>query len=414
MKIRATVLLAICGMMVPSCRPKQVSPATREPWTRKTGKTLMMHYMPWYETPAVRGRWGNHWTGHQNEHNPDRLDAKGLPDIWSRYHPMIGLYDSTDPAVLECQLLQMKIAGIDGVIVDWYGIGPSADYPSIHQAARAMFTAAGQRQMSFAVCYEDRSVAYMEELKTLKPEQVRGHLTDTLQWMQKNWFSQPQYYRIGGRPLILNFGPMHVRDAATWSAALGSVPDRPAFYGLHHLWKNAGGDGGFMWVNQNVWDGTPDEAEISRRLQKEYDHASPDPGKLIVAAYPGFKDVYAQSHPALDHRNGATMRESLRACLRGASNIVQLVTWNDYGEGTMIEPTHEFGYTFLEVIQKERIEELGPDFPFVKEDLRLPARLLALRKKPDSSRETCDRIATLISTGDCGAALSELDRLQAK
>ncbi|NBS55380.1 hypothetical protein EBT23_07505, partial [bacterium] len=28
------------------------------------GKTLLMHYMPWYETPQGRGKWGSHWTGH--------------------------------------------------------------------------------------------------------------------------------------------------------------------------------------------------------------------------------------------------------------------------------------------------------------------------------------------------------------
>ncbi len=30
---------------------------------------------------------------------------------------------------------------------------------------------------------------------------------------------------------------------------------------------------------------------------------------------------------------------------------IQLITWNDFGEGTMIEPTQEFGYSFLTSIQ---------------------------------------------------------------
>jgi Spy/CpxP family protein refolding chaperone len=25
-------------------------------------KRLLMHYMPWFESPDVRGFWGNHWT----------------------------------------------------------------------------------------------------------------------------------------------------------------------------------------------------------------------------------------------------------------------------------------------------------------------------------------------------------------
>lgn len=394
--------------MLSGCRQKPVEESVDQPWQRSGGKTLLVHYMPWYETPAVRGSWGSHWTGHEKQHQPDRIKEDGKPDIWSHFHPLIGLYDSTDPDVLECQLLQMKIAGIDGVIADWYGIGPSADYPPIHQATRAMFEAAGRNDMKFAVCFEDRSIAYMEELKVLKPEQVSDHLTETMQWMQQNWFTKSQYLRVGGRPLLLNFGPMHVRDAATWSAVLGSVPDRPAFYGLHHLWRNVGADGGFMWVNQSVWEGYPDEGTIRQRLQMEYDHASKDPAKLIVSAYPGFKDVYAQSHPVLEHREGKTMEESLRVCMSSSSDMVQLITWNDYGEGTMIEPTHEFGYKFLEVIQAERRKELGTAFPYQAEDLKLPAMLLEHRRKHPSNRSAGDHATALILAGDCAAARQRL------
>ena len=141
----AVILPAVCGMMLSGCRQKPAEESVDQPWQRSGGKTLLVHYMPWYETPAVRGSWGSHWTGHEKQHQPDRIKADGKPDIWSHFHPLIGLYDSTDPDVLECQLLQMKIAGIDGVIADWYGTGPSADYPPIHQATRAMFEAAGRQ-----------------------------------------------------------------------------------------------------------------------------------------------------------------------------------------------------------------------------------------------------------------------------
>lgn len=410
MSYRLTLTLATCILLVSACRREEQAPKPTV-WKREFGKTWLMHYMPWYATPEVRGHWGSHWTGHEKQHQPDRMKADGKPDIWSHFHPLIGLYDSTDANVLECQLLQMKIAGIDGVVVDWYGIGKTADYPEIHQAARAMFEAAGRNAMTFSVCYEDRSVAYMEELKILKPDQVRGHLTETLQWMEKEWFRHDHYHRIGGRPLMLNFGPMHIKDASVWSAALGSVPDRPMFFGLHHLWRNVGADGGFMWVNQSVWNNSPDEAAIGRRLQMEYDHASADPAKLMVSAYPGFRDVYQNPHPVLDHRGGATMGESLRTCMKGPWETVQFVTWNDYGEGTMIEPTHEFGYTFLEVIQDERRKELGASFPFSNDDLRLPARLLDFRRKNPSSAAVADGIARMIHRGDPAAARAELDRV---
>ncbi|PTS92040.1 hypothetical protein DBR27_20145, partial [Flavobacterium sp. HMWF030] len=32
-------------------------------------------------------------------------------------------------------------------------------------------------------------------------------------------------------------------------------------------------------------------------------------------------------------------------------NYLQLITWNDFGEGTMFEPTVEFGYTYIEKVK---------------------------------------------------------------
>lgn len=93
--------------------------------------------MPWYETPAFRGYWGNHWTGFNNEANPNQIGPDGQRNIWSNYYPIIEPYDSADPHTLECHMLQMKLAGIDGVIADWYGISSAADYPIIQVATEA-------------------------------------------------------------------------------------------------------------------------------------------------------------------------------------------------------------------------------------------------------------------------------------
>ena len=40
------------------------------------------------------------------------------------------------------------------------------------------------------------------------------------------------------------------------------------------------------------------------------------------------------------------------AALAANASIIQLVTWNDYGEGTIIEPTAETGYQALEIVQQ--------------------------------------------------------------
>lgn len=408
-----TMAVAVFCLGMQACDTKPPAPTRSAPAQGR--KTLLMHYMPWYETPATRGRWGTHWTGGgAPRHDPSLTDTNGLPDIWSRYHPLIGLYDSTDPEVLECHLLQMKLAGIDGVIVDWYGIHKAADYPEIHKATCDMFAATGKYGMSFAACYEDRSIKLLVEWGQLSSDKAPAHLTETLQWMDSEWFSKPQYFRYHGHPLMLNFGPIYLTTPAVWKTAMDSVSDRPVLYGLHHLWKQAAGAGGFTWVHRDPWDGSQDSAIVHRRINEVFTYFSTNATEVIVSAFPGYDDVYSQGNKRLEYRNGETLRETLAVGMEGPWPIIQLVTWNDYGEGTMIEPSHEFGYTFLEIIQGARKRELGGAFIYTPDDLRLPARLLALRKNGNVSPKVLDRIARCLSEGDCTKARRDVERQEQK
>ncbi|MEM8495242.1 MAG: hypothetical protein AAF663_07625, partial [Planctomycetota bacterium] len=77
-------------------------------------------------------------------------------------------------------------------------------------------------------------------------------------------------------------------------------------------------------------------------------------------------------------------------------------------------PTREFGYTFLEVIQEARRQELGNAFPFTAEHLRLPMRLLMLRRAGTAPENTLDAIAEGLMAGDTDAARTQLDALNSE
>jgi hypothetical protein len=195
-----------------------------------------------------------------------------------------------------------------------------------------------------------------------------------------------------------------VKDEDVWTDAINACNPRPAFFALHHLWLDAGADGGFSWVHTEPFDGEPGEEVIVQRLTDTHNYRSSDPLKSIPSVYPGFEDVYEISLHNLGRRGGRTMRETLRAAMEGPWPVAQLVTWNDYGEGTVIEPTHEDGYSALEAIQDARRKELGDAFTFTAEDLRLPARLFALRRAGNASKQELDRISGLLRAGQCHAA----------
>ena len=97
-------------------------------------------------------------------------------------------------------------------------------------------------------------------------------------------------------------------------------------------------------------------------------------------AYPGFKDFYKEGGwgdgPGFtyDYNNGETFAANLQKAKTNNMSLLQLITWNDFGEGTMIEPTVEFGYTMLEKLQA--FEGVS----YTKTDLEQFLRLYNLRK----------------------------------
>src|SRR5205807_732935 len=71
--------------------------------------------------------------------NPNIIDANGHRQIASNYYPLIGPYASSDPNLIEYHLLLMKLSGIDGVLVDWYGTqGSNGDVGSLLTNSNAM------------------------------------------------------------------------------------------------------------------------------------------------------------------------------------------------------------------------------------------------------------------------------------
>jgi hypothetical protein len=87
--------------------------------------------------------------------------------------------------------------------------------------------------------------------------------------------------------------------------------------------------------------------------------------------------VGGTSYGYLPDADGGTFNLTWEAAKMANVNVIQIQTWNDYGEGTIIEPTIEWGYRDLEFIQ-ERRREMQPDFPFTQGDLRLPIELYRL------------------------------------
>ncbi len=140
----------------------------------------------------------------------------------------------------------------------------------------------------------------------------------------------------------------------------------------------------------------------------------------MAVAYPRFHDIYeeAKVHPSwgkIDDDHGKTFAATLEKALRSGLPCIQISTWNDWGEGTVIEPSREFGYRDLEVVQHLRRQFIEPGFAGRPEDLRLPIVLYNLRKavkdQPVLGREL-DQAAQLLFKGDGKAAAKALESIE--
>jgi len=133
---------------------------------------------------------------------------------------------------------------------------------------------------------------------------------------------------------------------------------------------------------------------------------------LVAGAFPGFQDIYKEAGIAdearyLDPRDGETFRFTMQRAVDLQPDVIQLITWNDYGESTIIEPTEEFGYQYLEMVQEVRRDTDPTGFSFTADDLRLPIQLFELRKKHKGNAEVnaqLDQISDAILTGDLDRA----------
>lgn len=336
-----------------------------------SAKKIMAHYMPWYQSEPVSGYWGWHW--HMNRFSP--------PDtIASHYHPLFGPYDSNDPHVLASQALLMKFAGIDGMIADWYGIEDFYDYIKIKYATHHFIQYIKEAQLEFSICYEDQTVGHMlDNGYFANRAEAVAHGERVMQWLEDNYFTDPSYLKLNDRPVLLCFGPQFF-TYSEWVTLFEDLDPQPHFFPLKY--HSAPKAGEFDWPVPSA--GT--EGVIPNLNAFYYRADYYDWEKFIGAAFPRFHDIYEQagvhdSYGYIDDQDGNTYQETLEMGLQSDANIVQIVTWNDYGEGTIIEPTEEDGYLFLEITQELRKKYIDSNFPYVAADLRLPVRLYTLRKE---------------------------------
>jgi hypothetical protein len=377
---------------------------------------FLAHYMPWHQTPAVSGYWGWHWT--MNHFNPDIIDENGRREIASHFYPLTGPYDSKDEHILEYHVLLMKLSGIDGVLVDWYGMEDFWDYAVLNESTHALFDAVVKANLKFAIVYEDQTIKHMIDNDHLPEEDALSHGRQVMDYLQENWFTTNSYFKLDEQPVLLNFGPQYFYNSSDWETMFSGLVTAPLFFTEDNRLSPVAA-GAYPWPP--MWKVASDGI-LTENALREYLSQFYQKGKswdyMVASVFPGFMDIYKEAgvsdgYGILEARDGETLKLTLDKGIENDPAAIQLVTWNDFGEGTMIEPTVEYGYQYLEIIQNYKVQ-LDSTILFKHKDLRLPYRIWDLRRENEDDLELnsiLDNVFDLIIANNIERATFIVDSL---
>jgi hypothetical protein len=253
-------------------------------------------------------------------------------------HMQVG-YTSSDTGQVDKQIADARSRGISGFILDWYG-----QNNSMPNATAFTLKSEAERNGAFQFAIMEDGGA-LGTCNSTPGCDVTGQLIIDLQYAYSNFEQSPAYITFNGRPAVFFFDPdrygtLDWQRVATTMSAYGN----PLL-----IFENSGGfthaqsSGSISWViidttNANDWEQSYLDNFYQTALSYSSEHA-------FGATYKGFNDTLASwgSKRIMNQNCGQTWLSTFSEIGKyyGGSapqlESLQLVTWNDYEEGTEIE-----------------------------------------------------------------------------
>jgi hypothetical protein len=249
-------------------------------------------------------------------------------------------YVSRDRSVMGRQIEQAQRAGIDALVVAWYG--PDGATNQTEPNLAALLDEAAARSFKIAVLFESDS-PFMPGV-----EGVRGGLAHLL-GVHAN---HPAYLRVDGRPVVFFWRPT-LYSVDTWAAVRGQVDPAKAA-----LWVSEGVDTSYLSVfdghhlYSNTWNPPASLVATNQKFAARVAAMRSALGadRLWVATVmPGYNDVKIRPATgfATDREGGAYYERAWQAAIDSNPRWIVVNSFNEWPEGSYIEPSSAFGDRFL-------------------------------------------------------------------
>jgi len=299
-------------------------------------RKVLAFYYPWYTNPAVPGG-----SGLRRNWNPVDEQAKQIGNV--AHYPALGPYDSHDPKLIAQHCAWSKQAGVDAWIVSWWGKGSPTD-----RVMPRLLEACQKAGLEVTIYYET----------VPRPQNAESAAKDLLDLLNR-YGDHPAWLRIGGKPVVFIYGrTLGEIGLSGWLAAISEVnrryPRKAVFLGDQistagarifdgvHTYNPVGSLAGKSLAEVRAWakatyPGWVKTADAQGRIS-------------TITVIPGYDDRKIRK-PGLcaDRLKGESYRAQWDQAVAADPHWILVTSWNEWWEGSEIEPSAEFGQQYLDL-----------------------------------------------------------------
>ena len=295
-------------------------------------REVLAFYYPWYG--EVKNGRARHW---------NKVDAEHHEISDSTHYPLKGAYSSHDPAVIDWHIGLAQTNGITGFISSWWGQGTAEDsvMPILLERAQA-------RHFQVSV--------YWERVPGRKGDDQIHRGAEDLIYLLTHYGTNRAFLKVGGKPVIFVYGrAMNQVPAGDWEAIRNEARARCGDFLLiadGYSEKFAGNFDGFHTYNicGEVKDKSPAQLRTwaAGYYQNSVNFARKHDRISAVTVIPGYDDTKIRK-PGLkaDRLEGQTYRILWEEANRAKPDWVIITSWNEWHEGSEIEPSLEDGDKYI-------------------------------------------------------------------
>lgn len=250
-------------------------------------------------------------------------------------------YVSRDRGAMGRHIDQAKAAGIDAFLVAWYGPGgDNQTEPNL----TALLEEAAARNFKIGILFETDSPFLGSA------DAVTGALRHAL----SSHANHPAFLRVDGRPVIFFWRPT-LYGVETWRGIRNQVDP-----GYGSIWIAEGINPAYMalfdghHLYSNTWNPPSDLGATNQKFARWVNQARQDYGSYkywVATVMPGYNDLRIRPGNgfATDREGGAYYERAWQAAIGSGPNWIVITSFNEWPEGTYIEPSVAFGDHYLQL-----------------------------------------------------------------